>query len=688
MANVQELKARLNMVHLTAQQPGVPRPRHPAPIELPAPEPVELPGDSASTSPPRRSRTPPPLPKTRPRPPTRSTDPVVTDSSQPEDEEPRKQPPLPPRKASGRPVPPPPPALPPRRPSSPALSTHSSSSDFSTTTAKTWPEAPATSTITVKPKPTTTIKYGYKSSFKKIPPATEGPRGLPPVNAAVPQIPSTPWGKHSEDAGKPLKPGFSKRPSFPANPGPPKLPDRTPSDSVGESRTLPPPTLRASKSAGTLRPIPPVPKVAPPPLPQRSSHDTGVPKVKDPVLPAPSRDPRKWGLNKSEDPPNVPKRPDLTQASQSQPPPVPMGTRPTINLANKPTSQPQAASAYSSPPAQSFQPTINAACLLCRDFSHVDAHAARFPRHAYDNVSRLAMDLTSPFGSHTDKARAIFTWLHHNIIYDVDAFFGNRVKPSTPESTLRTGLAVCEGYAGLFAAMAKVAGLQAVVVGGHGKGYGYEESSTIPKYESNHAWNACRIDNGEWKLIDPCWGAGHLDTTTNRYAQKFDPSHFTMSNDQFGQRHFPNETEYQFRSRPWSWEEYILYRKTDGPECFGIMRDDDKRIGESTVEPRVSTLRAYTRYRFRIGGMCEHEPLNTPWLIIAKAGKTDVFMRPDGQGGLAAELTTGEAGSKVDLTLLHEFCGKSAKGMTIKERESATGALSWSYLPICSWPVV
>jgi transglutaminase/protease-like cytokinesis protein 3 len=44
------------------------------------------------------------------------------------------------------------------------------------------------------------------------------------------------------------------------------------------------------------------------------------------------------------------------------------------------------------------------------------------------------------------------------------------VKGSTPADTIRTGLAVCEGYAALFTAMATAVNVESVVVGGHGKG--------------------------------------------------------------------------------------------------------------------------------------------------------------------------------------------------------------------------
>jgi transglutaminase-like putative cysteine protease len=108
----------------------------------------------------------------------------------------------------------------------------------------------------------------------------------------------------------------------------------------------------------------------------------------------------------------------------------------------------------------------------------VDTHAAQYPKESLPNVpnllSWLANELTAPFDSRTDKARAIFTWLHHNVAYDCDGFFrGNsplKGQHVTPDVTLRYGLAVCSGYAGLFVDLAKRAGLQAKEVGGHGKG--------------------------------------------------------------------------------------------------------------------------------------------------------------------------------------------------------------------------
>lgn len=234
-------------------------------------------------------------------------------------------------------------------------------------------------------------------------------------------------------------------------------------------------------------------------------------------------------------------------------------------------SRPDLAALQSSKP----RPTAQNSCLKCRDFRAVDAHATRFPREAIPShdLSWLAHQLTDPFPSLTDKARALFTWLHHNIDYNTPAFFSNNVKPSTPASTLSTGLAVCEGYAGLFTALATTIGLESVVVGGHGKGYGHSPlgpGSPIPPFSCGHAWNAVRIDHGEWKLIDCCWGAGNVVGNSQTYNRHFSPECFYMDNNEFGLKHFPENPRYFFRTdgRPsLSWEEYMT--PPAGPNIFG-----------------------------------------------------------------------------------------------------------------------
>lgn len=266
----------------------------------------------------------------------------------------------------------------------------------------------------------------------------------------------------------------------------------------------------------------------PPPLPSRKSTDGSQNSIPRKVPPMPSTEAleraRKASfascteVNKQSAsiPPTPTRRPSAQAATEhakqslesvhiaQPPPPVPKASRPDLSaiLSTKPKLNGHSPS--SPTPASSV-------CMVCRDFSAPDNHARLFPRQQVTSLQLLAQQLTAPFPSLTDKARAICTWLHHNIDYNVQDFFGGNIKGSTPQSTLSTGLAVCEGYAALFTNLATYAGLESIVITGHGKGYGFRPlapGSPLPPFDGNHAWNAVKLDNNEWRLVDPCWYSG------------------------------------------------------------------------------------------------------------------------------------------------------------------------------------
>lgn len=82
-----------------------------------------------------------------------------------------------------------------------------------------------------------------------------------------------------------------------------------------------------------------------------------------------------------------------------------------------------------------------------------------------------------------------------------------------------------------------------------------------PPFQSNHAWNAVRLDDrdGGWHLIDATWGAGAI-TNEQSYKQRFDASWFTMSAEEFAVRHFPTDQSQWYLvspARALSWEGYM-----------------------------------------------------------------------------------------------------------------------------------
>lgn len=484
----------------------------------------------------------------------------------------KKAPPaLPPRKPSG-----PAPQLPPRRPSEMSLELPSRSDYGMSRRTSTDSTASAMSS---------------KSSLSRV---------------------STKTGTSISSAG----PLYSiKAPEFDASKLPP-LPKRE------KESQAPRAALKANKSS---------PSVLPPALPGRSPSLQDVPSTtselaertsspqnvalrsNQPVKPKQSILTLGFNNGAAISPPVIPKQPasvhsaEHASAAHNNPPPIPLASRPDLTklMASKPKLNGKNVSSQSQD-----------SCLICRDFSAVDAHAARFPRDAIPStdVGWLANQLSAPFPSATDKARAIFTWLHHNVAYDTVAFFGNCVKPSTPSGTIASGLAVCEGYAGLFTALAIKAGLESVVAGGHGKGFGYDQpapGAPLPPYQAGHAWNAVKIDNDQWKLIDPCWGAGCLMGDGKDYHKRFEPAEFTADNNDFGLRHYPGDDRYFYRTdgrATISWEEYILgpNNGVPGPQIFDQGKEgiSSRSFLPSTKQISVRDSQPYIRFQF--GKVCPH----------------------------------------------------------------------------------
>ena len=336
-----------------------------------------------------------------------------------------------------------------------------------------------------------------------------------------------------------------------------------------------------------------------------------------------------------------------------------------------------------------------------------------FPRHSVPSLDWLATELTTPFSSDTDKARAIFTWLHHNVSYDVEAFFNNRVQASTPISTLSTGLAVCEGYAALFTALATKAGLQSIVVSGHGKGFGIlpiAPGAPVPPESMNHAWNVVKIDGGEWKLIDTCWGAGDVNGKGKPYNKNFKPIHFTMDNDEFGLCHFPTNRNHFYRTdgrAQISWEEYIL--GDQGGERARVFSNIAPQEGLSSTQFMPKYLRlpvspaahAGPTVRFQFEKVCPHwdaaaHGKGKLYIYILSIhgvdGRDDDFVPFDTNGMFwwadVPPEKLGARGQTITLYTVDTVQGRTGRGLSKEEYLMAKGKKAMGFQGVAAWELV
>jgi hypothetical protein len=290
----------------------------------------------------------------------------------------------------------------------------------------------------------------------------------------------------------------------------------------------------------------------------------------------------------------------------------------------------------------------------------------------------------------------------------VHGFFNNCIpRGLTPAETVLSGKAVCEGYARVYEAIATRAGLECIVVTGHGKGFGFTATKagqpTPRRDPTGHAWNAVRIDGGEWKLIDACWGAGALGGD-GKYDQRFAPECFTMSNERFGTRHYPADDRHWYRrdGRVVGWEEYVLGPARDEPaEWMG----DASREGldECNFSPMPRRLSVYGggTVRFQFAKVCEH------WVPERHGpGKQMLFgLKIGGLDGRKEDIIPlesdgfwyyldvnardlGAPGQHVVLVGFQTIDGQSARGLTKEEWLRRKGRCGYSYCFLVRWELV
>lgn len=270
---------------------------------------------------------------------------------------------------------------------------------------------------------------------------------------------------------------------------------------------------------------------------------------------------------------------------------------------------------------------------------------------------------------------------------------------------------MCEGYAGLFAALSLKAGLEAIVCSGASKGFGHSPIGTndpVPPFKSTHAWNACRIDNGVWKLIDPCWGAGHLGCQLKNegYKRSFSPQEFTSSNMDFGMRHFPENSSHQFREDGLvlSYEDFM---RDDAGGRVMVYGDAQKEhgLGGRTFQPaqlniKVNDPQGSPVIRFQFASVCEHwdnarHGKGKPYVKLLHIGGVDGRKsehRPFNTNGQVWWLDVNRSelgcpGQKVSVYAVTEFCKKDARGLTYEEWENKT-AYSCQFGGIAMWQLV
>ena len=217
-----------------------------------------------------------------------------------------------------------------------------------------------------------------------------------------------------------------------------------------------------------------------------------------------------------------------------------------------------------------------------------------------------------------------------------------------------------------------------------------------------------KIDNGEWKLIDPCWGAGHVTGSGLPYQRKFNPTEFTKSNEDFGRTHFPRDTGQFFRAdgRILTWEEYLVGEQIG--EQVNVFADPDEGFSNASYLPRQKYISSSPSahmgptVRFQFERVCPHwdskkNGKGKPFqyvLILGrpKNGPAKEYVPFDTNGkfwwaDVPIEML-GKPGESIMCASVETVNGQTARGLSKEEYLMAKGAKAMSFGGFATWEVV
>ncbi len=183
------------------------------------------------------------------------------------------------------------------------------------------------------------------------------------------------------------------------------------------------------------------------------------------------------------------------------------------------------------------------------------AYIENAPDSLYLDYDWIVEYLKAPTKNERELVESIFYWIADNITYDFKAYATGSYGSQSAVETIISKKAVCSGYARLFHELCIRSGLESEVIGGHGKGLGYQVGE---EWSINHAWNVVKVA-GEWQLIDVTWGSGGGMENDDgfQYVKNLDLTYLFADPENFILTHFPEDQKWQLLEKPISKEVYF-----------------------------------------------------------------------------------------------------------------------------------
>uniref|UniRef100_A0A3B1JMY2 Transglutaminase-like domain-containing protein n=1 Tax=Astyanax mexicanus TaxID=7994 RepID=A0A3B1JMY2_ASTMX len=322
------------------------------------------------------------------------------------------------------------------------------------------------------------------------------------------------------------------------------------------------------------------------------------------------------------------------------------------------------------------------------DFSRVDTYVINagkeLKRKKIYSVETIAQTIINGTTNDLERLRAVWIWLCDNIEYDVEGFLGVTKKLYSPDDVIRTGKAVCSGYAGVCLQLCNVVGIECREVNGYGKGVGYEPGQKCQG--TNHAWNAVNLE-GHWHLLDSCWGAGNCDMSQRVFNKCYNEFYFLTDPEEFINDHYPAEEKWQLLERPVNLKEFEK-KVTKSAQFYRLgltlihpkQCSLDTENGEATISMGLSEPANFTYTISQCNGSKKTELSKSRGLLTITKSSMKLRVIPPTAGSFEVELFARAAGVTGSYSHLCSFLLKCAKPKPFEDLPE-NPSLCWGISP-------
>lgn len=200
-----------------------------------------------------------------------------------------------------------------------------------------------------------------------------------------------------------------------------------------------------------------------------------------------------------------------------------------------------------------------------QNYELIDENVKNYPN--YNEIHQLVLRVNNSFDTDTEKVRAFYIWITHNIAYDLETYYTLRAprinlritsdrysyniedyqREQMAKKVFTERKAMCLGYSTLFTELCLKSGIEVRMI----KGIVKTTFNDIDNLQltKNHSWNAVKI-NEQWKLIDVTFSSGYENPNTGQWVNTINDFYFFTDPEILSYSHFPQEKDFQLVEKP------------------------------------------------------------------------------------------------------------------------------------------